>query len=210
MKAALIERPGVLAVREIHEPAMGPYDALCDILCGATCTGTDLHLIHGTFLSPLQYPAVLGHESVGRVIDVGEKVRHFKPGDVVTRVGTRASPTGEFHVYWGGFAERGIARDHWAMHEDGLPQAAWAGARVNQLVPADITPDVATMFTTWRETLSYITRMGVRPDNRLLVAGSGGVGLSFAAHAAHLGLETLVMIGSARRRGLAAQVGVTS
>ena len=65
MKAAIIERPGVLTVKEIPMPEVGEYDALCDLLYGATCTGTDQHLIVGRFPWPVQYPTILGHESVG-------------------------------------------------------------------------------------------------------------------------------------------------
>ena len=46
-------------------PEVGEYDALCDLLYGATCTGTDQHLIAGRFPWPVQYPTILGLESVG-------------------------------------------------------------------------------------------------------------------------------------------------
>lgn len=49
MKALIVERPGKLAVREIPEPPMGEYEVRCRMLYGATCTGTDLHVIDGTF-----------------------------------------------------------------------------------------------------------------------------------------------------------------
>ena len=117
MKAAMVERPGFLAVREIPEPEMGEYDALCRLLYGATCTGTDNHLIAGRFPWPVTYPTVLGHESIGRVLAVGPKVRSFRTGDLITRAGTLPPPGADFHVNWGGFAEYGIARDHWVMQD---------------------------------------------------------------------------------------------
>ena len=52
MKAAVVEKPGVLSVRDVPEPVRGPYDCLCEILYGATCTATDLHIIAGTFFAP--------------------------------------------------------------------------------------------------------------------------------------------------------------
>ena len=117
MKALIIEKPGVLAVREISKPAVGEYDALCELLYGATCTGTDLHVIDGTFSIPVNYPSVIGHESIGRVVAVGAKVRNYKIGDLITRVGTVASE--EMKISWGGMTQFGIARDHKAMREDG-------------------------------------------------------------------------------------------
>lgn len=208
MKAAIIERPGHLTVRDIPEPVMGEYDALCEILYGATCTGTDQHLIAGRFPWPVSYPTVLGHESIGRVVAVGPRVRNFRPGDLVTRVGTPPSPTGEYDAHWGGFAEYGIARDHWAMQADGHPPEAWYGYRWNQVLPADFDPAAATMIITWRETLSFLSRLGFASGHTLLVVGSGGNGLSFAAHAVNLGAARVAMIGSPERAPAARALGV--
>ena len=210
MKAAIIERPGELVVREVHDPVAGDYEALCEILYGATCTGTDGHLIHGRFpWGPISYPTVLGHESVGRVIALGSKVRNYRPGDLVTRVGVPPSPRGQYGSNWGGFAELGIARDHWAMQADGLPEAEWKGSRWNQVLPSHFDPATATMLTTWREALSYLIRMGFRAGYTLLIVGSGGVGLSYAVHAAILGAARVAMIGGVQRAETARALGVT-
>jgi threonine dehydrogenase-like Zn-dependent dehydrogenase len=207
MKAALIEKPGVLTVRDIPEPEMGDYDALCRILYGTTCVGTDQHLIHGRIFKGLDYPVVLGHESIGQVVKVGPKVQHYKEGDLVTRVGTLPSPNGQFSVAWGGFAEFGIARDHWAMRQDGLPRDTWNPFRINQLVPTGIDAASATMIITWRETLSYITRMGVQGGAKILVIGSGANGLAFAAHAGNLGANHIAQVGNSQREALALNLG---
>jgi threonine dehydrogenase-like Zn-dependent dehydrogenase len=209
MKAAIIQQPGSLVVGDIPMPEVDDYDVLCDLLYGATCTGTDQHLIAGRFPWPVTYPTVLGHESVGRVVAVGQKVRHLREGDLVTRVGTPADPDGAFQVNWGGFAEFGIARDHWAMRADGLPRPDWAPYRVNQVIPPAIDPRVATMIITWRETLSYLTRMGIGSGATVLIVGSGGNGLAFAAHAANAGASCVTMLGSPSRRAAAHAAGVT-
>jgi threonine dehydrogenase-like Zn-dependent dehydrogenase len=208
MKAAIVEKPGVLTVREIVEPQVGDYDALCKMLYGATCTGTDQHLIAGRFPWPVHYPTILGHESIGRVVAVGQRVRHFKVGDIVTRVGAPPVPANGLEVNWGGYAELGIAKDHWAMREDGLPESTWSGYRINQILPSGIDPAGATMVITWRETLSYLMRMGVGEGATLLVVGSGGNGLSFAAHAHNRGALRVAMLGSALRETTARTLGV--
>ena len=207
MKAALVEKPGVLTVKDILEPQMGQYDAFCRLLYGSTCVGTDQHIIHGRIFEGLNYPVVLGHESIGQVIKVGSKVRHFKEGDIVTRVGTLPSPNGQFDIAWGGFAQFGIARDHWAMRKDGLPRETWDKFRVNQLVPTGIDAAAATMIITWRETLSYITRMGVHGGTKILVIGSGANGLAFTAHAKNLGVQHIVQVGNSQRKALALVLG---
>jgi len=207
MKAAVIEANNVLTVRDVPEPTIGEYDALVDILYGATCTGTDLALIRGAlpFRAPL--PTILGHESVGRVLEVGPRVRYLKTGDLVTRVG--APPVGEYTVSWGGFAERGMAKDYRAMEEDGVSTKPWPDARRNRVLPPGTDPAAATMIITWRETLSYITRMGFRAGKSLLVVGSGGNGLAYISHGTNLGGARLAMIGSPRRQDVARRAGAT-
>ncbi|MDI7277956.1 MAG: zinc-binding dehydrogenase, partial [Anaerolineae bacterium] len=172
---------------------------------GATCSGTDHHLLAGRFPWPVQYPTILGHESVGRVIAVGARVRSFRVGQLLTRVG--APPTRELSVNWGGFAELGIARDHWAMREDGLPAEAWHAYRINQVLPEGSDPRAATMVITWRETLSYATRMGIGAGARVLILGSGGNGLAFVRHVANLGAARVVQVGSPTREALGRAAG---
>ncbi|MCJ7736141.1 MAG: zinc-binding dehydrogenase [Anaerolineae bacterium] len=207
MKAAVIEANNILTVKDVPEPAVGDYDALVDILYGATCTGTDQSLIKGTlpFRSPL--PTILGHESIGRVIEVGPKVRYLKAGDLVTRVG--APPVGEYSISWGGFSERGIAKDYRAMDEDGVSTKPWPDARRNRVLPAGSDPAAATMIITWRETLSYITRMGFAAGKTLLVVGSGGNGLAYINQGTNLGGARLAMIGSPGRKDRARRAGAT-
>ena len=207
MKAAVVEGPNRLVVRDLPEPEMGEYEAFCELLYGAMCSGTDSHIVEGNFpwISPL--PTVLGHESIARVLKVGPKVRNLRPGDLLTRVGTK--PTGGCSVTWGGFAEYGIATDWRACQADGVPAEQWGGARVQRHVPPGADPAAATMMITWRETLSYANRIGIAAGRRVLVIGSGGNGLGYVAHAAAAGAARTAMIGSAVREPNARRAGAT-
>ena len=63
MKAAIVESPGRLVVKDIPEPKMDEYDSLCPMLYGTTCSGTDSELITGAFKETNDsYLLVLGHE----------------------------------------------------------------------------------------------------------------------------------------------------
>ncbi|HEY3398662.1 MAG TPA: zinc-binding dehydrogenase [Armatimonadota bacterium] len=207
MKAAVVESPGVLVVREVPEPVMGPYDALCDILFCATCTATDGHLIAGNFPFGMEYPTILGHESIGRVTQLGAKVRNFRPGDLVTRAGATPHPEVGLQTGWGGFAQRGIVRDYRAMEADGVANDGWVFWRMNQVLPAGFDPADSTLIINWRETFSNITRLGVGYNSRVLVVGTGGVGLSFVNHAAILLAREIVVVGSPGRFELARKLG---
>lgn len=207
MKAAVVESPGKLVVRDVPEPRIGEYECLCETLYGATCSGTDVHLIEGHPMPfPYPHPLMLGHESIGRVLEVGPKVENFRAGDVVTRVVNNA--TENLAAFWGGFAERTVIADHEAMKKTG--QEIGFSDGIHQALPADIDPAEATMIITWRETLSFLRRIGVAPGQAVLVLGSGANGLSFANHARHFGAETVVMVGSNSRRVAAQRVGVTA
>lgn len=198
MKAAVVSKLGQLEVWEIPVPEPGPYDVLCKMCYGATCAGTDIHLMDGLHPKPVSFPTILGHESVGRVVAVGSKVRNFQIGDLVSRVGAPAGLLPELNINWGGFAEYGIARDHWQMRRDGLDSALWNNYRVNQIIHPSIDEKTAPMLITWRETLSYTNRIGVTAGSTVLVVGSGANALSFAAHCCNLG-AAVIAVGSPSR-----------
>ena len=207
MKAAIVERPGELRVRDLSMPVPGPYEVLTEQLFGGICAATDRHLVAGELPIPgIAYPLILGHESIGRVVDKGASVRHLGVGDLVTRTGAPALDGCQ--PFWGGLAEFGIGRDVKAMQEDGLPEPEWAAFAVNRTLPAGTDPAAATMMITWRETHSYISRLGIPAGARVLILGSGGNGFSFAVLAGILGAAHIAMVGSPSWRTLAAQAGV--
>lgn len=207
MKAAVVEGPNKLVVRELPDPEPTEYQALVELLYGAVCSGTDNHIVAGhlPFTKWFKTPAVLGHESIGRVVRTGAKVRNFKSGDLITRVGT--TPVGGVNIAWGGFAELGIATDWQAMKADGVPQAQWNSARVQHVLPAGIDPAEATMIITWRETWSFLTRIGFQAGQNLLVIGTGGNALSYAVHGRNIGAAKVVVVGSAKRKAEVEQLG---
>ncbi len=205
MRALAVDSPGRTAIREVPVPRIGAYEALCRILYCATCSGTDRHIRDGTFPYPISYPTILGHESVGEVVRLGDRVRYFRVGDLVTKVGAPA--TDSMGSAWGGFAEYGVARDFRAMQEDGLPAGEWAWPRYHLVWDVTLDPRQAPMAITWRETQSFLERMGKIRGTRGLVIGSGGVGLSFAACARILGAGDVTVLGNPARTDRALRVG---
>lgn len=207
MKVLTVAAPGVLQVQEMPFPEPGPYDALCRTTYATICAGTDSHVIDGTF-GPRRFPAVIGHESIGEVIDVGARVTMFRPGDLVTRVSIPPSADGSYELAWGGMTEFAIARDHEALRLDGEPESTWGPSRVNQVIRTRrLTGPQTPMFITWRETYSYTRRLGVTAGSRVVVSGSGANGLSIASMARVLGAAEVVVIGSASRIAAAHQAG---
>ncbi|MDR2507049.1 MAG: NAD(P)-dependent alcohol dehydrogenase [Candidatus Accumulibacter sp.] len=66
---------------EAERPAIGPFDALLEPLALAPCT-SDIHTVYEGAIGE-RHNLILGHEAVGRVVEVGREVRDFKPGDRV-------------------------------------------------------------------------------------------------------------------------------
>ena len=194
MKAAVITEPGRLEIAEVPDPASGPYQALVRMLACGTCSATDLKIIDGKF-GPTDYPVILGHESVGEVIEVGERVANLDVGDHVLRPCAvyPGEMLGEFSSGWGGFAELGLVTDREAQVADGLEPTAYAGFQ--QVVPGEVNPADATMLITLKETLSWLQDLDLEPGDEVLVIGDGSVGLSFAHWAKVLGAATVAVAG---------------
>lgn len=206
MRAAVVASPGHLTIRTLSDPVPGPYEALTRQLFGGICAATDRHLVEGALPIPgITYPLILGHEAIGEVIAVGAKVRNLRPGDLVTRTGAPASDG--CAAYWGGFAELGLARDFAAMRDDGLPEAEWTPHTINRVLPPGTNSAAATMMITWRETLSYLTRLDNVAGKRLLILGSGGNGFSFLVLANALGAAAVAMVGNPGWAAHAASAG---
>jgi threonine dehydrogenase-like Zn-dependent dehydrogenase len=196
MKAAVIVRPGQLEIQEIPMPKFNDYQVLVEQLACGICTGTDWKLLEGHFKGFTTYPAVLGHEAVGRVIKMGKKVRNFEIGDLVLRPGLEIIGDGtSLYSGWGAFAEYGVAGDGKAMLEDGKvrPEDGWNDIYFSQQkIPKGMNPVHGTMLITYKEVLSAIFRFGMRPNASIMILGMGPVGLSFVRFTKILGLGPII------------------
>ena len=83
MKALVKEKtgPGHLVYTDIAEPVPGPGELKIKVNVTGIC-GTDMHIYHGGY--HYEPPVVLGHEFSGVIVDIGEGVTSFKPGDRVS------------------------------------------------------------------------------------------------------------------------------
>jgi L-iditol 2-dehydrogenase len=85
MKAAFLEKPGKLHIKEIDEPACGNDEVVVHIKATGVC-GSDLHYFKegrvGT--NVVKSPHILGHESAGEIVEVGRNVSSLTVGDRVT------------------------------------------------------------------------------------------------------------------------------
>ena len=81
MKALVYNGPKDVAVKDVPDAKVEkPTDALIEITSTNIC-GSDLHMYEGR--TDVEKGKVLGHENLGKVIEVGEAVDSIKVGDYV-------------------------------------------------------------------------------------------------------------------------------
>jgi (R,R)-butanediol dehydrogenase/meso-butanediol dehydrogenase/diacetyl reductase len=83
MLAAIFEDEGKLGVREVPIPKItSPQDVLIKVEVCGVC-GTDIRFLAVPPVIHAKKGVVLGHEYIGHVVDVGDDVAQFQPGDRV-------------------------------------------------------------------------------------------------------------------------------
>lgn len=194
MKALLVTAPGKIEMAELPRPVLQPYEALVKVEACGICNSTDHKLALGTFV-PGPFPTALGHESVGKVVELGSKVRHFALGQRVLRSALfdRHVPGGR--STWGGFAEFAVVVDAQALREDGSSDPVHWSAAKQQVVPETISPAQAAAMITVKETLSCLQNLGVSAGASVAVVGTGPVAQSFAFEARALGADPVTVFG---------------
>ena len=82
MKAVCWHGANDVRVETVPEPKiLNPRDAIIKITSTAIC-GSDLHIYDG-FIPTMQKGDILGHEFMGEVVELGERVKNLKIGDRV-------------------------------------------------------------------------------------------------------------------------------
>lgn len=178
MKAIATDGKGKLWLADAAMPSLGPYDCLVKTRFCLFCNTTDHHIIDNSFEFGISYPALLGHESLGQVIECGAKVCNFQPGDWVSHPYAiyPDEQHGGFGSGWGGFAEYGKIRDHCAEREDTGFEAP-NFFRYMQKLPPGLGPEKAELIIVQKELCSAIRKLGDLAGRSFLVAGAGVAGL---------------------------------
>ncbi len=82
MRAMILEKPGQpMKLADVEVPQPGPKQVQVKVSVCGVCR-TDLHVIDGDLTEP-KLPILPGHQIVGRVSAVGERVTQFEEGDKV-------------------------------------------------------------------------------------------------------------------------------
>jgi len=193
MKALVKKEPKLgLWMEEVPVPEIGINDVLIEILRTGIC-GTDVHIYNWDAWAQktVPVPLVIGHEFVGRIIDVGSNVKDFRPGEIVS---------GEGHVVCGRCRNCLAGRRHLCMETVGVGVTR-AGAFAEYLAlpmtnvwhhDPKVPRDVAAIFDPLGNAVHTALSFPVMGED-VLITGAGPIGIMAVAVARHAGARYVVV-----------------
>jgi L-iditol 2-dehydrogenase len=177
-RAAILYAPGDLRVEERPTPEPGPREVLVEIAAVGVC-GSDVHYYeHGRIGSHVvRSPMVLGHESAGNVVGLGEGVTKHAVGDRVTlEPGVpcgrcRECRAGRYNLcrdvrFFATPPIDGAFANYVTIHED----FAFA-------LPDSVSDEAGALMEPLSVGIWACRKAAVSPGDRVLVTGAGPIGL---------------------------------
>ena len=190
---ALVKRKAQegLWLEDVPVPPIGINDVLIQVLRTGIC-GTDVHIYNWDAWAQrtIPVPMVVGHEFVGRIVEVGSNVKDFRPGEVVS---------GEGHVVCGHCRNCLAGRRHLCKDTQGVGvNRPGAFAEYLALPMANvwvhdpsIARDVQSIFDPFGNAVHTALSFDVLGED-VLVTGAGPIGLMAVAVVRHAGARHVV------------------
>jgi threonine 3-dehydrogenase len=194
---------------EVPVPEIGINDVLIQVLRTGIC-GTDVHIYNWDAWAQktIPVPMVVGHEFVGRIVEVGSNVKDFHPGEIVS---------GEGHVVCGHCRNCLAGRRHLCKDTKGVGVNR-PGAFAEYLAlpmtnvwvhdPA-IPRDVQSIFDPFGNAVHTALSFDLLGED-VLITGAGPIGIMAAAVVHHAGARHVVVTDvNPYRLDLARKMGAT-
>jgi threonine 3-dehydrogenase len=193
MKALVKSKPEPgLWLEDVPVPKIGINDVLIQVLRTGIC-GTDVHIYNWDAWAQktVPVPMVVGHEFVGRIVEIGSNVADFEVGDMVS---------GEGHVVCGRCRNCLAGRRHLCMDTSGIGVNR-PGAYAEYLVlpvtnvwhlEPDIPLDIAAIFDPLGNAVHTALSFPVLGED-VLITGAGPIGIMAAAVVRHAGARYVVI-----------------
>jgi threonine 3-dehydrogenase len=177
---------------EVPVPEIGINDVLIQILRTGIC-GTDVHIYNWDAWSQrtIPVPLVVGHEFVGRIVDVGSNVKDFRVGHIVS---------GEGHVVCGRCRNCLAGRRHLCKETKGVGVnrpgafAEYLSLPMTNvwLLDKAVSHDVAAIFDPLGNAVHTALTHPVLGED-VLITGAGPIGIMAAAVVRHAGARHVVI-----------------
>ena len=203
MKAITVEpgKPGSTKFEEVPEPNPRDGAILVEAIAVGVC-GTDVEIAGGKYgwAPPGSTRLVLGHESLGRVIDPGTSSA-FQKGDLVVGIVRRPDPVpcpncavGEWDMCRNGqYTERGIKEIHGYMSERWRIEPEYAVKVDRTLGLLGVLLEPTTVVAKAWEGVAAVGQRAFWEPRNVLVTGAGPIGLLAALLGVQRGLDVHVL-----------------
>lgn len=199
MKAFVLVSPGIVDWYDAPEPELTPYGAILKPIAVTPCS-SDVHTVFGGG-SPKKPNLILGHESIAEVIQTGEYVKEFKPGDRVAvpaitpnwrdvsiQEGNYRHASAPFSGHQLGRTQPGVFAEKYSVEDADTTLAH---------IPEGITDEQALMsvdvVTTGFTGAEYAD---IKIGDTVCVMGIGPIGLMAVAGAGILGAGRIIAVGT--------------
>ncbi len=186
MKHLAVHGPNDIRVDEIAEPRPGPDDIVVKVAACGIC-GSDVGYARvGGITQASSTLTPLGHEFAGVIAEVGTGVTKFRvgqrvavnPSDPVNMIGSGGA---------GALAERVLVR-----------QAEALGAILP--LPEGLSFETAAMAEPLSVALHGVNRSGAKPGDKVVVFGTGCIGLGVVSHLKRTGVDDIIAIDKSDER----------
>ena len=203
MKAAIFTQPGKIILDEKPIPKVGPGDALIKVTMTTIC-GTDVHILKGEY--PVKSGLTIGHEPVGKIVELGEAVSGYEIGQrviagAITPCGQCFSCLDGHHSQCGGEAMGG-----WRFGNtiDGC-QAEYLlvpNAQANlSLIPDDLSDEQVLMCPDIMSTgFGGAESANIKIGDTVAVFAQGPIGLCATAGASLRGATKIIVVDGINER----------
>ena len=203
MKAIIVEpkKPGTARIEDIPEPDVREGSVLVEAVAVGVC-GTDVEIVEGKYgwAPPGKKHLVLGHESLGRVLDPGP-AGGLQKGDLVVGIVRRPDPVpcpncavGEWDMCRNGqYTERGIKQIDGFMSERWRIEREYAVRVDRSLGLLGVLLEPTTVVAKAWEQVGAVGHRAFWEPRNVLVTGAGPIGLLAALVGKQHGFEVHVL-----------------
>lgn len=210
MKAAVFWGPNELKLEEVDKPKINEQEVLVKVKVSAVC-GTDVRIFEGKKTKGVRTPSIIGHELVGIIEEVGDKVKDFSVGD---RVGVMpVIPCGKCYYCLNGRENVCANRTAIGYEFDGgfaeyvrIPNTALEAGNLVK-IPDHIPFEQAVVTEPLACCLNGQRKANVKMGDVVVVIGGGPIGLMHVQLAKIAGAKSVILsepIDHRREKGLIA------
>lgn len=175
MKAAIMNEPFQIEIKEISRPEPGPKEVLVKMKVAGIC-GSDIHFYDGTH-PYARYPQVYGHELSGVVEAVGSDVTKLKAGDRV--VVEPAVPCGKCYPCRIGKYNCCVQIDMiGVVRQGGFAEFLTVPEDYAYLMPEGMSHEIGALCEPFTIGAQIVSRANPRQGSTVTILGMGPIGLT--------------------------------